>query len=128
MQDAIYYVQLGRLGYLSDNDYDGDWFTRDLMHAMKRTEPWKEGRAGEIYQCQKIKVSTVVFNGGVHETPRHKSFVSQRNGRTRYKAYCRKCGLETKDYASIANADAAFALEIKSRSCKKQIATVIEDV
>ena len=125
MQDGEYYVQTSYDGFYVDSDWDGDNFTKDPIHALKRTDPWVEGRGSLQYTCRKIRVFTCKF--GDHCEPRLKTFVSQSHrhwNKVRYFFECPRCGKRIKDYATYEVAKEAWE-KLQPTTCEKQIAQLI---
>lgn len=97
------YVQKRGKWYYSESDWDGDWFTGDILHAEKRSEPWEDGRGTVTYNCVKVKIIEDI------EEEHEEGQVYRTLARTeRYRVRCPRCGRQTKDYATRENALASY--------------------
>lgn len=115
--EKAFYVQKGKIGFYSDSEWDGDSFCEDPFYAIKRTEPWAEGRGNIRYQCVKVILSEI--NHGKHLTPDIIAVQCAPKGKKqlRWKCKCPRCGASTKNYADIEMAKSRYSLLIELSKC-----------
>jgi hypothetical protein len=112
-----FYVQKTINGFYSDSEWDGDSFTQNPIYAVKRTEPWGEGRGGKTYTCVKIIITE--FNHGNHLDPITVPVQCMPKGvkKIRYKCKCPRCGMSTKTYSAQDGATTRYKLDRLQSTC-----------
>jgi hypothetical protein len=99
LDEKIVYCLKGKLGFLSDSEWDGDSFSDNPIYAYQYDKPQTGGRISEKYSCVLVKIIT--HNNGSHSPLKVTSLTCSKHGvkKIRYKCKCIKCGTSTKNFA-----------------------------